>query len=194
MDTQCLILHLSSEILVRFGDQRYLTQSEEFCWTTFHLLFSDILQPQCQPDLRQRCMWIGCSFASKPEPSDTKVSPALHVLLLNSCTLVLRTAMVVYTLNRCSSTSVQLLRSKTWRARLTLVSEASGSLAKLQLVHEHLRLRSGSNWGCRMSENKRYERWFNNLFTLCKVSLVLVPHYWNIVSDTVSDTVCQFLS
>ena len=38
----------------------------------------------------RRCLWIGCSIASEPEPSDTKVSPALHVLLLKRCTLVLQ--------------------------------------------------------------------------------------------------------
>ena len=75
---------------MRYRDQIYLTQSEEVCWTTSHLLFSDILQPQWEPDLRWRCSWIGCSVASEPEPSDTKVSPALHILLLKRCTLGLQ--------------------------------------------------------------------------------------------------------
>ena len=75
---------------MRYRDQIYLTQSEEVCWTTSHLLFSDILQPQFEPDLRWRCSSIGCSVASEPEPSDTRVSPTLHVLLLKRCTLVLQ--------------------------------------------------------------------------------------------------------
>ena len=75
---------------MRYRDQIYLTQSEEVCWTTSHLLFSDILQPQSEPDLRWRCSWIGCSIASEPEPSDIKVSPALHVLLLKRCSLGLQ--------------------------------------------------------------------------------------------------------
>ena len=41
--------------------------------------------------------------------------------------------------------------------RLTLVSEGSGSLAKLQPLHEFFQLRSGTSRGCRMSENKRRE-------------------------------------
>ena len=61
----------------------------EICWTTFLCLFSDILQPWVQPDLRRRSSWIGCSFASEPEPSGAKVSPAIHVLLLKRCTLIL---------------------------------------------------------------------------------------------------------
>ena len=36
--------------------------------------------------------------------------------------------------------------------RLTLASEGSGSLAKLQPLHKLLHLRSGCNRGCRMSE------------------------------------------
>ena len=75
---------------MKYRHQIYLPQSEEVCWTTSHLLFSDILQPQSEPDLRWRCLWIGFSFASEPEPSDTKVSPTLHVLLLKRCTLVLQ--------------------------------------------------------------------------------------------------------
>ena len=75
---------------MRYLDQIYLTQSEEVCWTTSHLLFSDILQPQSEPDLRWRCSSIGCSVASEPEPSDTRVSPTLHVLLLKRCTLGLQ--------------------------------------------------------------------------------------------------------
>ena len=75
---------------MRYRDQIYLTQSEEVCWATSHLLFSDIVQPQFEPDLRWRCSSIGCSVASEPEPSDTRVSPTLHVLLLKRCTLVLQ--------------------------------------------------------------------------------------------------------
>ena len=40
-------------------------------------------------------------------------------------------------------------------AELTLVPEGSGSLAKLQLLHELLRLRSGYTQDCRMLENKQ---------------------------------------
>ena len=70
--------------------QVYLTQSEEVCWTTSHLLFSDIMQPHWEPDLRRRCSWSGCSVASESEPSDTRVSPTLHVLLLKRCSGVAR--------------------------------------------------------------------------------------------------------
>ena len=48
------------------------------------------MQPQFEPVQRQRCLSIGCSVASEPEPSDTKVSRTLHVLLLKRCTLVLQ--------------------------------------------------------------------------------------------------------
>ena len=88
--------------------------------------------------------------------------------------------------NHCCSPSVHLLRSRTWRVGLTLVSEGSGSLATLQPIHEHFRLRSGSNWGCRIQQMRGGS---TNLFTLCKVYLVSIPHYW----DTVSDTVCQLV-
>ena len=39
-------------------------------------------------------------------------------------------------------------------AGLTLTSEGSGSLAKLQLLHELLQLRSGWTQGCRISDKK----------------------------------------
>ena len=45
-----------------------------FLLLTSYLLFSDILQPQLQPDLRWRSLWICCSFASEPKPSGAKVS------------------------------------------------------------------------------------------------------------------------
>ena len=52
-------------------------------------LFSDILQPLVQPDLRRRCYHSSCSFASEPEPSGAEVSPAIHVLIfLKKCTLL----------------------------------------------------------------------------------------------------------
>ena len=73
------------------------------------------------------------------------------------------------------SLSVLLLRSRTWMAGLTSAPEGSCSLAKLQIIHEHLCLRSGSHWGCRVSENKRWG---------------VVQGYW----DAVSDTVCQVVS
>ena len=53
---------------------------------------------------------------------------------------------------------------------LTLASEGSGSLAKLQSLHKLLHLRSGCYRGCRMSQ-RRGERW---LKSLCKVYLVSV--------------------
>ena len=52
------------------------------------------------------------------------------------------------------SLSVNFLGSRTIMAQLTLAPEGSGSLAKLQQLHELLRLRSGWTQGCRMSENK----------------------------------------
>ena len=58
----------------------YLTQSEEVCWATSHLLFSDILQPQWQPLHKHRSPWIGRSFASEPDPSGARVSPLIYVL------------------------------------------------------------------------------------------------------------------
>ena len=70
---------------------------------------------------------------------------------------------------------------------LTLVPEGSGSLAKLLPLHELLQLRSGCPRGYRISEN----RWeVDEISILCKVYLVSVSHYW----DTLSDTVCQFVS
>ena len=58
-----------------------LTQSEDVCWTTCHLSFSDILQPQWQPDQR-RSQCGGWSFASESKPSGARVSPVIHILLL----------------------------------------------------------------------------------------------------------------
>ena len=52
-------------------------------WTTF-LLSSDFLQPQWEQDLRWGSVYIGRSFASEPEPSETRVSPAVYV---QRCTL-----------------------------------------------------------------------------------------------------------
>ena len=104
-------------------DQIYLTQSEDVCWTTSHLLFSDILQPQCEPDLRWRCSWISCSVASEPEPSDTRVSPTLHVLLLKRCTLGLQQWLC--TLSTGVAVPVQYMVGFGWRywnARYSLAS------------------------------------------------------------------------
>ena len=56
---------------------------------------------------------------------------------------------------------------------LTLASEGSGSLAKLQPLHELLHLRSGCSRGYRISE-RIDERW---LKSLCKVYLVSISHY-----------------
>ena len=77
-----------------------------------------------------------------------------------------------------------------WMTGLTLTSEGCSSPAKLQPLHEFLHLRSGCTWGynCRILENKRWE--VVEISTLCKVYLVSVSHYW----DTLSDTVCQFVS
>lgn len=55
---------------------------------------------------------------------------------------------------------VLLLRTRTWMARLTLASEGSGLIAKLQPIHVYLQMWSYSYWGCRMLENKRQ---FNKL-------------------------------
>ena len=72
--------------------------------------------------------------------------------------------------------------------RFTSASEGSGSLAKLQPLHELLQLRSGFSRGYRISEIKRWEE--VEISILCKVYLVSVSHY----CDTLSDTVCQFVS
>ena len=80
------------------------------------------------------------------------------------------------------SISAHFLGSRSWMTGLTLASEGSGSLAKLQPLHELLHLRSGCYRGCRMSE-RIDEKW---LKSLCKVYLVSVSNYW----DEVSDTVC----
>ena len=56
--------------------------------------------------------------------------------------------------------SVHLLLSRTWMAGLTLVPQGSGSLAKLQLLHELLCLRSGCTQGCRMFREQTKERQF----------------------------------
>ena len=73
---------------------------------------------------------------------------------------------------------------------LTLAPEGSGSLVKLQPLHELLQLRSGCSRGykCRMLKINGGEA--VEIFILCKVYLVSVSHYW----DTLSDTVCQFVS
>ena len=71
---------------------------------------------------------------------------------------------------------------------LTLAPEGSGSLAKLQPLHKLLHLRSGCSRGYTISENKKWE--VVEVSILCKVYLVSVSHYW----DTLSDTVCQFVS
>ena len=108
---------------MKYRDQIYLTQNEKVCWTTSHLLFSDILQPQSEPDLRWRCSWIGCSFASEPEPSDTKVSPTLHVLLLKRCTLGLQQWLC--TLSTGVAVPVQYMVGfgwSYWNARYSLAS------------------------------------------------------------------------
>ena len=59
-----------------------LTQSEDVCWTTCHLSFSDILHPQYKPDLKHWGPWTGWSVASESKPSEAKVSPVIHILLL----------------------------------------------------------------------------------------------------------------
>ena len=54
---------------------------------------------------------------------------------------------------------------------LTLAPEGSGSLAKLQLLHELLHLRSGWTQDCRMSENKQIK-------VVQEISMnVYIPYY-----------------
>ena len=78
---------------------------------------------------------------------------------------------------------------KTLMAGLTWALEGSGSLAKLQLIHELLHLWSGSNWGCRMSENKRWE-------VVQQTSSLCVRYIWSqyLTSETQYQTLCVSLS
>ena len=96
------------------------------------------------------------SLSPPNENLGTRLNCTMHFISFNQnqpCS-----ALVVESVhNHCCSPSVHLLRSMTWRVGLTLVSEGSGLLATLQPIHEHLHLRSCSNWGCIMSENKRWE-------------------------------------
>ena len=81
------------------------------------------------------------------------------------------------------------LRSRTCRAWLTLAYEGSCSLAKLQPIHKHLLLTSGSHWGCRMSENKRWE-------VVHKTSSLCVRYIWTqyLTTETQYQTLCVRLS
>ena len=117
----------------------------------------------------------------------TMVNCTMHFNSFNqnqSCT-----ALVVESVhNHCCSTSVHLLRSRTWRVGLTLVSEGSGSLAKLQPIHKLLLLWSGSYWGCRMSANKRWE-------VVQQTSSLRVRYIWSwyFITETQYQTLCVSL-
>ena len=80
---------------------------------------------------------------------------------------------------------------RTWITGLTLAPEGYGSLATLQPVHGPQCLRSGSHWGCRMSENLRSGS--TELFTLCKLYLVLILHYWDTCRKWHCATACQLV-
>jgi len=52
----------------------------------------------------------------------------------------------------------------------TLAPEGSGSLSKLQTVHGLHRLRSCYDWGCRIPENKRWNR-LNKSIQVCRLAV-----------------------
>ena len=74
-------------------------------------------------------------------------------------------------------------------AGLTLASEGSGSLAKLQLIHELLHQQAGWTQGCRMSENERRE-------VVQQTSSLCVRYIWSqyLTSETQYQTLCDCLS
>ena len=86
-----------------------------------------------------------------------------------------------------ATVTIQWTTSKTWRAGLTLALEGSGSLATLHLIHEHLLLWSGSQRGCRMSENKRWE-------VVQQTSSLCVRYIWPQYLTTKTQTLCISLS
>ena len=63
---------------------------------------------------------------------------------------------MVWAWNKATVTA-HCLKCWTKLAELTLASEGSGSLVKPHQVHGHLHLRPGCHWGCRISENKRWQ-------------------------------------
>ena len=73
---------------------------------------------------------------------------------------------------------------------LTLAPEDFDSLAKLQLPHRLL-LWSGSNWGCRMSVNKRWE--VVQQTSLCKVLFGLSTSQQLGPSDVVCSYMCTHI-
>ena len=77
---------------------------------------------------------------------------------------------------------------KTLMAGLTLALEGSGSLAKPHQVHTLLYLWSGSNWGCRMSDNERWE-------VLQQTSSLCIRYIWSwyLTSETHYQTLCLSL-
>ena len=80
---KCTYIHYICKCKIYFDiyyDLIYLTQSKGVCWTTSHLLFSNILQPQWEPDHNWRSPCTGKSFAGKPEPSEARVGQVNHVL------------------------------------------------------------------------------------------------------------------
>ena len=68
-----------------------------------------------------------------------------------------------------------LLRCRTWMAGLTLAPEGSGSLSKLQTVHGLHHQRSCHHWGCRIPENKRWNR-LNKSLQVHRVVFVVHEH------------------
>ena len=109
----------------------------------------------------------------KASPSMYYILSTMRVKELGGCLLkvyigecgIIRSSLIFYhksTNDSIYSLSANFLGSRTIMAQLTLAPEGSGSLAKLQQLHELLRLRSGWTQGCRMSENKKRSIIYDN--------------------------------
>ena len=122
----------------------------------------------------------------RSSPKKAHPSKVQHLFIAYSakCMFLVPSAGFPYSFSTYLGTTLQCTLLKKYKdssyryTGLTLAPEVYGLLATLQPIHEHLHLRSGWNWGCRMSENKRWEVVKQTTSTtLCKIYLVSVPHY-----------------
>ena len=98
-------------------------------------------------------MWDILEYAHHvSENRGKRVGRVLTQNVLKSVCGVIRPSLTFYHKSRNDSIyslSVHLLRSRKWMVGLTSAPEGACSLAKLQLIHKHLCLRSCSHWGCK---------------------------------------------
>ena len=123
---------------------------QKVCLVTLHSILGILFkcgQPLAEHETRDACTQLIIHASIKYQTYRAMFASVISPSLI----FQYRPRMTLY------SFSVHLLISRTWMVGLTLAPEGSGSLVKPQPVYAFLQLRSCSHWGCRMSENNRWE-------------------------------------